>query len=280
MNDTVPALSIIFMAISALIGFAIPVVLFLVFRKKYKADVVPFFIGCAVFIVFALLFESFIHRLIFATDTGKAILNNIWLYGIYGGLMSGLFEETGRYTAFKTVLRRKRGNNGNALMYGAGHGGFEAAYILGTSMISNIVMAVTLNSGMTDKLTAGVTDPAVLQRINATIAALVGAAPTDFLVGAAERFSAVALHISLSVLVWFAVKNGGRHFWLYPLAITLHAFMNTVAVILSSYTSNLWMLEGAIFLISACYVVIATVLWKKCASNKDAVIPIGEEENI
>jgi uncharacterized membrane protein YhfC len=33
-------------------------------------------------------------------------------------------------------------------MYGAGHGGFEAIYILGVSMISNIVMSVTLNSGL------------------------------------------------------------------------------------------------------------------------------------
>ncbi len=277
MYNTVPALSIIFMAISALIGIAIPVVLFLVFRKKRKADVAPFFIGCAVFIVFALLFESFIHNLILATDTGKAILNNIWLYGIYGGLMAGLFEETGRYTAFKTVLRRKRGNNQNALMYGAGHGGFEAVYILSTNMISNIVMSVTLNAGMADKLTAGVTDPAALQRINATIAALAGAAPTDFLVGSVERFSAVALHLSLSVLVWFAAKNGGRHFWLYPLALILHAFINAAAVILSRCTSNLWLLEGAIYLISACYVVIATIVWKKCASDKDVIAPIGAE---
>ncbi|MEA4847234.1 MAG: YhfC family glutamic-type intramembrane protease [Clostridiaceae bacterium] len=277
MEYTVPTLSIIFMAISALIGIVIPVVLFLVFRKKYKADVLPFFIGCAVFIVFALLFESFIHNLIFVTVTGKAILNNIWLYGIYGGLMAGLFEETGRYTAFKTVLRRKRGNNQNALMYGAGHGGFEAIYILGVSMISNIVMSVTLNAGMADKLTAGVTDPAALQRINATIASLAGAAPTDFLVGSVERFAAVALHISLSVLVWFAAKNGGRHFWLYPLAIILHTFINAVAVILSHYTSNLWLLEGAIYLISACGVMIAAIAWKKCASDKGVVVPIGSE---
>lgn len=277
MEYTVPTLSIIFMAISALIGIAIPVGLFLVFRKKYKADVLPFFIGCAVFIVFALLMEGFIHHLIFTTGTGKAMMNNIWVYGIYAGLMAGLFEETGRYTAFITVLKRKRGNNQNALMYGAGHGGFEAAYILGVSMISNIVMSVTLNAGMPGNLTAGVTDPAALQRLNATFAALAGAAPTDFLIGSVERFAAVALHISLSVLVWFAAKNGGRYFWLYPLALMLHAFMDTTAVTLSHYTSNIWIIEGAIYLISAGCVWIAIAVWKKCASDKDTVIPIGEE---
>jgi uncharacterized membrane protein YhfC len=166
------------------------------------------------------------------------------------------------------MLRRKNANNQNALMYGAGHGGFEAAYVLGVSMISNIVMSVTLNAGMGSKLTAGVTDPTALQRINAAITALAGTAPTVFLMGSVERFAAVALHISLSVLVWFAAKNGRRSFLLYPLAIILHAVINAVAVILSSYTSNLWTLEGAVYVFSACCVVIAATVWKKRAPEK------------
>ena len=251
------------MAVSALIGIAIPVVLFLVFRKKYKADILPFFIGCAIFIIFALVLESFIHSLVLASEAGRAIMNNIWVYGVYVGLMAGLFEETGRFTAFKTVLKRNLGNNPNALMYGAGHGGFEAIYLLVGNMISHIVMSVTLNNGMGSKLTAGITDPAALQRVNATIAALAGAQPTDFLMGSIERFAAVALHISLSVLVWFAVKNGGRRFWLFPLAVFLHALMDAAAVILSHYSSNLWIIEGAIYLISASCVVIAVTVWKK-----------------
>jgi uncharacterized membrane protein YhfC len=276
MNYTVPTLSIVFMAVSALIGIAIPVVLFIVFRKKYKADILPFFIGCAVFAVFALLLESFVHKFILTSATGEAIMSNIWIYGIYAGLMAGLFEETGRYAAFKTVLRSRRGKNQNALMYGAGHGGFEAIYILGVSMISNIVMSVTLNSGMGSSLTAGVTDPAALQQINASIAALAGAEPTVFLVGSAERFAAVALHISLSVLVWFAAKNGGRCFWFYPLALILHALIDAAAVILSQYTSNLWILEGTVYVISACCVLIAIGVWKKCASGKGISARSGE----
>ena len=53
--------------------------------------------------------------------------------------MAGIFEETGRFLAFKTVLRKKQGKDINALMYGAGHGGFEAAALLGITMINNII---------------------------------------------------------------------------------------------------------------------------------------------
>ena len=42
MQSTIPMLSIVFMAISALIGIAIPVVLYIIFRKKSKANHLPF----------------------------------------------------------------------------------------------------------------------------------------------------------------------------------------------------------------------------------------------
>lgn len=272
MDYTVSSLSIISMAIVALVGIAIPVVLFLVFRKKYKTDVAPFFIGCAVFIVFALILEGAINYFIFTSSVGTTIKNNIWLYGIIGGLMAGLFEETGRFTAFKTVLKKKRDNGRNALMYGAGHGGFEAFYILFASMISYIVIAVKLNAGMYDTLTAGVTDAATLQTLNATFAALAETAPATFLMSIVERIAAVAIHISCSVLVWFATKEG-RCLWFYPLAIMLHAFVNAFAVILASYISNVWIIEGVIYVLAACYALIAITVWKKYTT---IVNPISE----
>lgn len=267
MSYTVPVLSIVCMAIAALAGIAIPALMFLVFRKKYKADIMPFFIGCAVFIVFALLIEGLIHRFVLASDVGKAIQSNIWIYGIYGGLMAGLFEETGRYTAFKTVLKKKRGNDGNALMYGAGHGGFEAFFILVFSMVSNISMAVMLNAGMIDKLTAGISDEAALQALYATFSALSTTPSPTFLLSIAERIAAMGLHISLSVLVWFAAKKGGKCFFFYPLALLLHAFINAVAVIMSGYVSNYWIIEAAVYVLSACYIVTAVAVWKKYASG-------------
>ena len=141
MTDKVPVLSMVFMSITGLMAFAIPVALLLWYRKKKHADILPFFIGCAVMMAFALTLESIVHTIVLSTSPGQKIKSNIWLYALYGGAMAGLFEETGRWIAFKTVLKKRQGKNANALMYGAGHGGFEAAMIVGTAMISNLVMA-------------------------------------------------------------------------------------------------------------------------------------------
>jgi len=268
MNYTVPLLSIVCMAFSALMGAAIPVALFLVFRKKFKADISPFFTGCAVFIVFAILIEGTINSFILSSSVGAYIKSNIWIYGIFGGFMAGLFEETGRFAAFKTVLKRKRGKDANALMYGAGHGGVEAFYILVFSMVSNIVLAVTLNAGGYEKLIAGATTQAAQQTLNATIAALSGLAPATFLLSTVERAAAVAFHISASVLVWFAAKDK-RRFLLYPLALVLHMLLDMIAVILGRHVSNLWIVLGAIYVYTALCVLIARAVWKKCASARE-----------
>lgn len=265
MSYTVPTLSIVFMAIAALSGIAIPIVLLLLFRKKFKASYLSFFIGCAVFIVFPIIIEAFLHRLILPSEIGLKIQSNIWLYALYGGLMAGLFEETGRFTAFKTILRKKHANDGNALMYGAGHGGFEAFFILSLSMISYLLIAVMLNAGMSGTLTAGVHNETAMKTLEATFAMLAQNPPASFLVGIVERISAVALHISLSVLVWFAAKDKGL-FWLYPLSIALHAFVDAIIVILPRYNLNVWIIEGVLGVMVACCVVLARAVWKKAAS--------------
>ena len=266
MNYTVPISSVIFMGIASLFGIAIPLVLFLVLRKKYKADIMPFFIGCAVFLVFAVLLEGGANLLIFTSSLGAKIKSNLWLYAAVAGLMAGIFEETGRFVAFNTVLRKKLGNDRNALMYGAGHGGFEVIYILYIGMVSNIVIALMLNAGYYDTLSAGITDQASLAALDAQLKALSATPPTTFLVGVVERIAAVAAHLSFSVLVFFAVKKVGK-FWLFPLAIVLHALLDFVAVVLAGYKLNVWLIEGALYICAGVLVIIAIVVWSRNAEK-------------
>lgn len=269
MEYSVPVLSIIFMVITTLAGTAIPVILFIVFWKKYKAKIEPFFVGCAIFIIFALFLERFFITFTFSTEARKVIQSSIWVYGIFAGLMAGLFEETGRFIAFKTVLKKTYDNDRNALMYGAGHGGFEAFYILVFSMISNIVIAVMLNAGVQDRLISGISDKSKLRTLYTTFAVLAGTPPINFLMGIIERIAAVALHISLSILVWFAAKNGKSCFWFYPLALLLHSAVNAGAVILSKYVASMWIIFAFIYLFSACCAAIALTEWRKYSLKGD-----------
>ncbi len=266
MAGHVSALTIAFMAVTCIVSFAIPAALFIYLRKRKNADILPFFIGFAVFFLFALVLESIAHNLILPSPTGEKIQGSIWLYGLYGGFMAGLFEETGRFVAFKTVLRRYRANDADALMYGAGHGGFEAAMLVGVSMISNMVFAALMNAGQADKLFSIIPAEASGQ-LEAALTTLSTTPPLHFLLGSVERITAIALHMSLSVLVWFAAKEKNR-LWLYPLAILFHLLADMAVVVLSEYIESLAAVEGILIVITAVIALFA-VFAQKCCARKD-----------
>jgi uncharacterized membrane protein YhfC len=262
----VPQLSIIFMAVSCLIAFVIPVALFLYLRRKYHADILAFLIGCAVMLVFALMLESFAHQLILnGSPLGAVITSSPWLYALYGGLMAGLFEETGRLIAFRTVLRRGLGKDGNALMYGAGHGGLEAIVLVGLSYISNLVTAKLINSGNISAITESLSGDTLAQT-KEVIQTLVDTPPYQFLLGGLERIPAIALQIALSVLVWFAVKKKAQGLGrLFPIAILLHFLVDGVTVLLSATTLPVYVTEIVVLLMAAA---VCFYAWKVWAANK------------
>ena len=261
MTAQVPALTIVFCTVSCILAFAIPIALMLYLRIKKHADILPFFIGCAVMLVFALILESIVHNIVLNSASGRKILDNIWLYALYGGMMAGLFEETGRFIAFKTVLRKKNSNDANALMYGAGHGGFEAIVLLGFSMISNIAMAVMINSGNISAITSVLPEDALAQ-VQPVIDQLVSSSPYLFIAGIIERIFAIALHIALSVIVWFAAKNGKKTL-LWPSAILIHAAVDGIMVIVSRYSSSVVITEVSIGAMTLPAVFAAVSVWRK-----------------
>ncbi|NTU77489.1 MAG: YhfC family intramembrane metalloprotease [Alphaproteobacteria bacterium] len=130
MGNSIPTLSILAMAVSALIGIAIPAVLYVIYRKK-GAKHLSFWTGAVTFVLFAFVLEQLAYFFLMKTALWTTITGNIMLYGVVGGFLAGLFEETGRFVAFKTVLRKKRGNDYNGLMYGASHGGEKVSFSLG-----------------------------------------------------------------------------------------------------------------------------------------------------
>lgn len=259
MNETVPTLSIVFMSISCAIGFAIPVVLLLYFRIRKHADILPFFIGCAVMIIFAFVLEAAVHRVVLSSPAGEKIRNTVWLYALYGGIMAGLFEETGRFLAFKTVLRKKLGNDSNALMYGAGHGGLESIFVLGITMINNIIWSVLINSGNTAAFTGALSGD-LLKEVEDSIGRLLAVHPYEFLLGGVERIFAVILQISLSILVWFAVKNR-KLLWLYPAAILIHFAVDCVTAVLSGSGVSTVLIEVVVAAMAIAAALFAKRIW-------------------
>jgi uncharacterized membrane protein YhfC len=234
-------LSMLFMAVSAIISIGTPIFLFLFFRKRFSMSTIPLLVGIAAFVVFVLILESFIHRLILQpSQTGEiALKNQPVLYVLYGVFMAGIFEETARFLSFH-LLKKKYGGIGTGISYGIGHGGIEAVILAGVAMISNLVFSMMINSGATASLPEAIQGE-VLGKITT---ALTDTAPYMFLISGIERIFAIAIQISLSIIVFYSVFCKGKR-WLFPLAILIHAIVDCPAAIMQTgVIKNVFLVEG------------------------------------
>jgi len=258
---SVPVLSIVFMAVSAILAIGVPVCLFVVFRKKFDLKVVPMLAGIAGFVIFALVLEALVHRIVI----GRFIqTNDLPLYIIYGACMAGLFEESARFIAFK-ILKRKYEGIGTALSYGIGHGGIEAIMLAGLAMISSIATSIIINTGNIESITGSLKGDA-LAAANIQLQALFTTAPYLFLVGGFERLFAIAVHISLSVVVFYSVY-GKNKLWLYPLAILLHAIVDIPAMMFQTGgIKSIFVVEGIVCLFAVCLLLFAKYLHGKLSA--------------
>lgn len=232
----VPSSSIILMSVNALFGIAIPVCLSLYLVRKHHAQWSSILTGAGTFVLFALILESIMHQLVLKGPHGDAIMGNSLWYALYGGLAAGIFEETGRFLSMKILMKKEPTTPLPAVAYGIGHGGAEMILIFGLTMISNLALSLMINSGQADVLLSQAPEEAVTQ-LQAQFDALQTTKTSTWLIGIWERVSALILQLGLSILVWVAVRKGGKWLWLFPAAILLHAWVDAGVVLLQKSLS-------------------------------------------
>ena len=223
------------MAANAFLGIAVPVCLAVYLVRKHRAKLSSILIGAGTFLLFALVLESILHQLVLKGPHGSDILGNTLLYALYGGLAAGVFEETGRFLSMKFLMKKEPSKPLPGVAYGVGHGGAEMLIIFGITMINNLVISALINSGQADAIFAKVPEEAAGQ-LQAQLDQLQTLGAGTLLIGLWERFSALILHLGLSMLVWVAVRKGGKWLWLFPAAIVLHAIVDAGTVLLQKST--------------------------------------------
>ncbi|MBO4413472.1 MAG: YhfC family intramembrane metalloprotease [Clostridia bacterium] len=229
----------IWLAVGLVIWFAVPVAVAVVWLVRKKERVTTVLVGAAAFMLFAIALEKPIQNLLaFPTALGlpdhalSSFLNaRPVLLALVAGLFPGVFEETGRFVAFKTVLRKRR-NRETSISYGIGHGGFEVMFILGITYFQYIVYGVMMNTGafgaVIDQVAALAPDQ--VGTLTAVMDAIAGFSAADLGLAVIERVFAVLFHVGASILVFYAARDGKR-FWLYPLAVVLHTGMDFFAAL-------------------------------------------------
>ena len=255
-NAYVQGSSFVWLTMGAAVFILLPIITAIIWKIRKKERFSTILVGAAYFLLFALILEKPIQNVLaFPTAMGlpehavsRFLSANPVLLALVAGLFPGVFEETGRLIAFKTVLR-KRKNRETSVSYGIGHGGFEVILILGLTYIQYIAYAVMLNTGTFGTVVDQVVSqaPEQLGSIESVVSLLAGFSFADLSIAFVERIFAVLFHIGASIFVFYACKDKKR-FWLYPLAIILHTGMDFIGALSIFNVINIsaWTLEGIV----------------------------------
>ncbi|MCQ2517080.1 MAG: YhfC family intramembrane metalloprotease [Saccharofermentans sp.] len=235
----VGALQIALMVIGLAIFVIVPVVIALIWKIKKKEPITTILIGAGAFLLFVFILEKPIQNVLaFPTAMGLPdhalslfLAANPVLLSLVAGLFPGVFEETGRLVAYKTLLK-KRTQRETSISYGIGHGGIEVVFILGLSFLNYIIYALMINTGTFGAVVEQVAAqaPEQLSQVDAIVTMLTTFSIGTLAINVLERVFAVMFHVGASILVFYACKDK-KKFWLYPLAIVLHTAMDFVGAL-------------------------------------------------
>jgi uncharacterized membrane protein YhfC len=164
--------------------------------------------------------------------TGLPPMVNLIFTGLFYGLLAGICEEPMRWLAYK-VIKEKGQRPNSSVVLGIGHGGVESVVLVGVSVAATFFTMLSIRS-------SGVAIPGISLEMMQQYFAMDWSLP---LAGAVERLSTIAIHISLSVLVWKSVRH--RSWKWFLAAILLHTAYNAIAVIMSLSVVGVWIIEAA-----------------------------------
>lgn len=234
--------SILFMKISVIVTFLLPIIVFFYFRKKEHIKIKPVLIGAAIFFVFTMILEKTVHKVVLQNN----LISNKIVFSIYGAIMAGLFEECGRFIVFKTILKKNHKWK-DGIAYGIGHGGIEAIILGGITSIQYVIYSNLINKKVFETILAPKLSKLQMAQLNQLKQSLIQTTPSYVVIGIFERIFAFGIQLALTMVVLYAIRERKNIYLL--VAILLHALIDFSAVLYQmKIIPNLFVVESIIAL--------------------------------
>jgi uncharacterized membrane protein YhfC len=216
------------MLITLVICIGLPVVLLLSFRKKMGKGVTSAFLAGALgfFVPQAVIRIPALQGLALLDGFATFVQEHFWVYAVLLALSAGLFETVGRLVVFKTVLKNRTTYNA-ALCAGLGHGGIEAAYLVGLTYVNNLVLSVMINNGSAFDVLTG--QGLESNQASQLITTMTQTSTATFYMAGFERVFTIGFHIGLSLLLAYGItRNQTTKF--FVLVMLTHSSFDFVVI--------------------------------------------------
>jgi uncharacterized membrane protein YhfC len=197
----------------------LPIILWIYFTRKFALSWRLVLAGGLTFIASQILHIPLVIGLGTLLQSVSLLVNAIIL-----GLLAGMFEETARYILFKLILKNVKSWK-EGILVGLGHGGTEAILL---GILAAVGFVTMIGYRNVDLATVPSIPADQLELARQQVEAYWSTPWYLALVGFVERVFAICLHVSLSVMVLYAIAYR-RPIWFW-LALLWHAFVDAVAV--------------------------------------------------
>lgn len=234
----------------------LPVALAILLRRRYVVPWYLFCVGMATFVgsqIFHIPLNEWLANIGLIGDV-SADAPDMLRTAVVLGFSAAICETVARAIGYWILFRKQAAQQfEDSVMVGLGHGGIEAMIfgaVLTAASISSLLAMQTVDLSSLDLTVEQLT--AVTSQLDA-----ITNTPYIAFANVIERSAAMTLHVGASVLVWLSFK---RRTPLYAIiAVLLHAFFDTTAVLLSVYLDNVWLIEAILVLFA---LIVLAWLWR------------------
>lgn len=199
----------------------------LVMVKKFKEKGVAtaFFLGALGFFISQIVLRMPILNVISGRPAFDGFVSSHYiLYSFLLALSTGFFEMVGRWFVLRYMMKGRITYH-KAFSAGYGHGGVEAMFILGYSLINNIVAAVLINNGLIED---AMKDTGAAQSdIDTLIDTVVNTKMSSYYCDLAERVLFLCIQVMLTVLLGYLIMKGREVFGML-VTMFIHTMVNFV----------------------------------------------------
>ncbi|MBR6045083.1 MAG: YhfC family intramembrane metalloprotease [Ruminococcus sp.] len=205
--------------LSGAFSAVLPIALMICWRRRTHASLFPVLVGFLTYFFVSWIRAGF--RAVLFTDELK---QTAWAFYLVSALLSGVLEESGRYTSMRFIMKDDYDDWRDAVSYGIGHGGCELIWGSASQAFGFFLRGLECNRlGAAALIKADTIEGSAkkledLQRLSEH-----GAWETVGAIG--NALCGAAFHIAMSVLVLAAVHYIGQKKYLF-IAMGLHTAGN------------------------------------------------------
>lgn len=274
LTQSVPVLSVTFLAVTCFLSLMAPLVAMYLFRKKFRASYQALLYGIADYLTLEYMLCSVLWLLLLLIPVFRSSPAS---YVIVGLVIGCIVLELGRYLIIG-ILHKHSFSFGSLFLFATGIAGMNSIMRITVRSFESFVIAITINDTGLEVLAAeaGENAAAMLQSIEP----LLTSEPFIYLMSGLDVFVSFLFHIAVTLLLYAVSANRIQKYFL-PVIIGLRFLYELPNYLYSNgvLLTNAYVAEGIAVLITAGTVYLAYhVLTNKMPEELASLTPAEEKQ--